>query len=127
MTARQGRFGDANPQVVTHALTADRFSLPTAETLVKKIQEADLDLEMAMTDEETGALQAAKTTTRWKALRIASKANLSSFDKVDDGKSLDNLFQPNGTEHGPQKSEELTDTDAVEGRAVDPRATEVVQ
>jgi hypothetical protein len=86
---------------------------------VRSIQEADLDLEMAATDGEKHALETAKTTSKWRAFRLAAKSKLGSFDKVDDGKNLDSLLQPNGSEQGHSKGEELTDTDVTEAR-IDP-------
>jgi THO complex subunit 1 len=86
---------------------------------VESIKGADLDLDMAITEEETRALQTAKTTAKWRAFRLAAKTKLGSFDKVDDGKNLDSLLQANGSEQGQPKGEELTDTDVAEAR-IDP-------
>lgn len=74
---------------------------------------------MANTDEEIHVLQSAKTTSKWRAFRLAAKTKLGSFDKVDDGKNLDSLLQSNGSEQGHPKGEELTDTDVAEAR-IDP-------
>jgi THO complex subunit 1 len=88
--------------------------VPDAETLVKKIEGDDLDLDMATTDEERHALLAAKTTKTWRTLRIAGKTKLSLFHEVDDGKKLKALFQANGTEHGA-KGEDMPDADGGGG------------
>jgi THO complex subunit 1 len=72
--------------------------LPNAEALVKDVQAVELDLEMAMTDEEKQLLQESKTSKTWRALRLASKTRLSLFDQVDDGRNLQCLVQPQGTE-----------------------------
>jgi THO complex subunit 1 len=72
--------------------------LPNAEALVKDVQAVELDLEMAMTDEEKQLLQESKTSKTWRALRLASKTRLSLFDQVDDGRNLQCLVQPQGAE-----------------------------
>ena len=88
--------------------------VPDAETLVKGIEGDDLDLEMATTDEEIHALQAAKTTKTWRTLRIAGKTKLSLFHEVDDGKKLKALFQANGAQQG-SKGEDMPDADGGGG------------
>jgi THO complex subunit 1 len=116
---RQGEITKESAEVWISALTADRFLVPDAETLVKAIQNDDLDLEMATTDEEKHALQVAKTSKTWRTLRIAGKTKLTLFDKVDDGKNLEALFQTNGAEHG-LKSEDMPDTDGGGGESLGP-------
>ncbi|KAF2085000.1 nuclear matrix protein [Saccharata proteae CBS 121410] len=71
----------------------DRLTTPNPEGILKDIQGDELDLEMAMTDEEKQGLQESIASKTWKALRVASKSKLSLFDKVDDGKQLQNLLQ----------------------------------
>jgi THO complex subunit 1 len=39
-----------------------------------------------------------KTSKTWRALRLASKTRLSLFDKVDDGRNLQCLVQPDSDE-----------------------------
>jgi THO complex subunit 1 len=63
---------------------------------VKEVAGAELDLEMATTDEERQNLQDSKTSKIWRALRLASKTKLSLFDKVDDGRNLERFVQPHG-------------------------------
>jgi THO complex subunit 1 len=71
----------------------DLTSLPNADTLVKDVSNADLDLEMAVTEAEKQTLQDAKMSKTWRALRLMSKTKLSLFDKVDDGRNLECFVQ----------------------------------
>lgn len=72
--------------------------LPDAEALVKEVQTVDLDMDFAVTDEEKQQLQESKTSKTWRALRLASKTRLSLFVKVDDGRNLQCLVPPQGSE-----------------------------
>jgi THO complex subunit 1 len=67
----------------------DSFTPPSAESYAKTIQMADLDLEMASTEEEKRQLEEKKSSNTWRGLRLASKNRLSSFDKP--GKGLEPL------------------------------------
>ncbi|KAI4718645.1 nuclear matrix protein [Aureobasidium sp. EXF-10727] len=72
---------------------ASRFTAPSPEKLVKGIEGDDLDLEMAMTDEEKNSLEAAKQSKTWRALRAASRTSLALLDKVDPSTRLPALFK----------------------------------
>jgi THO complex subunit 1 len=71
----------------------------------------DLDLEMAMTEQEKENLGEAKASQTWRALRVASKGKLSLFDKFE-GNSLERLFQPDTAEF-------TAEDHAPEGRGAD--------
>jgi THO complex subunit 1 len=79
--------------------------LPKAETLAEKVAEVELDLDMARTDEEKQSLQESKASTTWKTLRIATKTNLSGFDKVQNGTGLDLLVSGAGNFPGSRRDE----------------------
>jgi THO complex subunit 1 len=51
----------------------------------------DLDLDMADTEEEKRELTSKKSSYVWKGLRLASKKQLSSFDRIEHGKGLEAL------------------------------------
>lgn len=53
---------------------------------------------MAMTEDEKETLQDAIASKTWRALRLASKNKLSLFDKIEDGKKLKRLIQPDPVE-----------------------------
>ncbi|KAF2788969.1 hypothetical protein K505DRAFT_254340 [Melanomma pulvis-pyrius CBS 109.77] len=74
---------------------ANSFTPPSAESYAKIIQMADLDLEMATSEEEKRKLEEQKSSNTWRGLRLASKNRLSLFDRPEHGKgSLERLFQP---------------------------------
>ncbi|KAF2033660.1 nuclear matrix protein [Setomelanomma holmii] len=69
----------------------DRFNVPNAESYATKVRMTDLDLEMADTDEERREVGGKKSSYVWKGLRLASKKQLSSFDRIEHGKGLEAL------------------------------------
>ncbi|KAK5168593.1 hypothetical protein LTR04_006229 [Oleoguttula sp. CCFEE 6159] len=72
----------------------NRYRVPSAESFIAAIANDELDMEMAMTDEDKQTLQDAKSSKTWRALRIAVKSKLSRFDQVEDGNNLQRLFEP---------------------------------
>ena len=88
-----------------------RFTAPSLESYAKKIKMVELDLEMATSEEEKRKLQEKKTSLTWRGLRLASKKQLSGFDRVQPFTNLDNLLRKNqpaktteaaGEDHGPE-------------------------
>lgn len=72
-------------------LTLVRSSVLNAESYATKVRMTDLDLEMADTEEEKRQLTGKKSSYVWKGLRLASKKQLSSFDRIEHGKGLEAL------------------------------------
>ncbi|KAJ5631625.1 uncharacterized protein N7484_011725 [Penicillium longicatenatum] len=72
---------------------SDRYSVPTVEVIMKNIMNDEMDIDMAMTDEDKEAAIRAKSSKTWRILRLAAKSKLSAFDKIDDGKNLEVLFE----------------------------------
>jgi THO complex subunit 1 len=68
-----------------------RFNVPNAESYADKVRMTDLDLEMAETEEERRQVGDRKYSYVWKGLRLASKKQLSSFDRIEHGKGLEAL------------------------------------
>ncbi|KAK8192603.1 hypothetical protein M8818_007773 [Zalaria obscura] len=97
-----------------------RYKAPSIEQLVKGIEGDDLDLEMAMTDEETQSLQAAKSSKTWRALRLAARTTLSKLDKVETGKSLPEIFkdEEKPEEKVEEKAEEALPKTPAEGNEI---------
>ncbi|THY24031.1 nuclear matrix protein [Aureobasidium pullulans] len=97
---------------------ASRFTAPAPEKLVKGIESDDLDLEMAMTDDEMYSLEAAKQSKTWRALRAASRTSLALLDKVDPSTRLPALFkqeenQEESAAHDPSASAPENDSGEV--------------
>lgn len=63
-----------------------------------------------MDDDDKHKLQQAKASKTWRALRIASKDRLSLFDKIDDGKQLQALFEPEGSDEVGKDERATTET-----------------
>ena len=72
-------------------LTPVRFNVPNAESYATKVRMTDMDLEMAGTEEEKRQVGGKKSSYVWKGLRLASKKQLSSFDRIEHGKGLEAL------------------------------------
>lgn len=51
----------------------------------------ELDLDMADTEEERRQVGEKKSSHVWRGLRLASKTQLSSFDRIEHGKGLEAL------------------------------------
>jgi len=74
-----------------------RYTLPDPQSLVQDVAAVELDMDMAMTEDEKRSLQEAMAGKAWRTLRIAARNKLSMFDQLEDGKKLQNLFeQPSG-------------------------------
>lgn len=88
-----------------------RFTLPSAESYEKKFRVNVLDLDMVTSEEEKRQLEERKTSNTWRGLRLASKHQLSTFDRLEQGKGLERLFQPvssieaAGEDHAPSGPE----------------------
>lgn len=68
-----------------------RFKVPDAEWYGKRVQMRDMDMDMADGDEEKRQLEESKASDVWRGLRVASKRQLSMFDRVEHGKGLEAL------------------------------------
>jgi len=77
-----------------------RYTAPSIVDLVKGIETDELDMEMA-TDEERQVLETRKDSKTWRALRTASRQCLSKLDRVEPGKSLQEVFKPDENPDGP--------------------------
>ncbi|KAL1799709.1 hypothetical protein ACET3X_000051 [Alternaria dauci] len=90
----------------------DRFNVPNAESYAKKVKMTDLDLEMADTEEEKRQAGEKKSSYVWRGLRLASKTQLSSFDRIEHGKGLEALqpaassIEATGVDAAPTTSDE---------------------
>jgi THO complex subunit 1 len=89
----------------------DRFPLPKAETLIQKVEGVDLDLEFETEEETRRPLLESKAVKTWQTLRIASRSNLSGFDKVQNGTGLNGLVSGAGKVPGSRKD----DSQEIEG------------
>ncbi|KAK3313774.1 THO complex subunit 1 transcription elongation factor-domain-containing protein [Apodospora peruviana] len=71
----------------------DRYTLPDLATFRRKIADDDFEIEMPTNNETKAAAMEGKASKSWRALRIASKYKLASFDKIDDDDKIDYIFE----------------------------------
>ncbi|KAF2852168.1 nuclear matrix protein-like protein [Plenodomus tracheiphilus IPT5] len=69
----------------------DRFNVPNAESYAARVRMTDLDMDMADTEEEKRQVAEKKSSHVWRGLRLASKKQLSAFDRIEHGKGLEAL------------------------------------
>jgi THO complex subunit 1 len=72
---------------------SDRYSVPSAESFLKGIMDDEMDIDMAMTDEDKAIAEGAKASKSWRILRLAAKGKLAAFDKIGEGTNLQVLFE----------------------------------
>ena len=60
--------------------------------MLRSIEGDELDKEMASTIDERKMLDEAILSKTWKLLRASSKSKLAAFDKINNGKELQRLF-----------------------------------
>lgn len=70
-----------------------RYAAPTIPGLLKGMETDDLDLEMAMDDDDKQALETAKSSKTWRALRAATRSSLGLLDKLDPAKSVQEVLK----------------------------------
>ncbi|KAI5928358.1 THO complex subunit 1 transcription elongation factor-domain-containing protein [Camillea tinctor] len=80
-----------------------RWQLPDLSEFKKKIENDDLDLDFARNEKDKLQILEAKASKTWRALRIARRAKLSAFGKIDDWQNIDVIFQDQSdTEETPE-------------------------
>lgn len=90
-----------------------RYTAPSIPDLVKGITGDELDLEMAMTEQETQSLEAAKSSKTWRALRTATRSALGKLDRAETGKSLQDVFK--STEDAQEAQDSLGEANEISG------------
>jgi THO complex subunit 1 len=93
-----------------------RYQIPSFRSFKNKIELDDMDIDMARDDEAKNAAIESKASKSWRALRIASTTNLTSFDKIEKSDKIDAIFQEEAkTEEADNNVDEetLDNEDAV--------------
>ncbi|KAI0476690.1 THO complex subunit 1 transcription elongation factor-domain-containing protein [Xylaria cf. heliscus] len=83
-----------------------RWRLPDLEEFKKKIATDNLDFDFANTEKEKTQLLESKASKTWRALRIARRSKLATFDKIEDWRNVDVIFQELDAEETKQEEEE---------------------
>ncbi|KAF7559324.1 hypothetical protein G7046_g4828 [Stylonectria norvegica] len=71
----------------------ERYELPQLDSFKRKIADDDFEIEMPTNDQTKAAAVASKASKSWRALRIAARTKLAAFDKIDDPKKIDVIFE----------------------------------
>ncbi|KAH8122230.1 THO complex subunit 1 transcription elongation factor-domain-containing protein [Trichoderma asperelloides] len=72
---------------------SERYQLPELDAFKSKIADDDFEIEMPTNSETKAAAVAGKASKSWRALRIASRFRLAAFDKLDDPKKINLIFE----------------------------------
>ncbi|RGP70514.1 nuclear matrix p84 [Fusarium longipes] len=71
----------------------ERYELPELDAFKRKIADDDFEIEMPTNDQTKAAAVAGKASKSWRALRIAARTKLAAFDKIEDPKKIDIVFE----------------------------------
>jgi THO complex subunit 1 len=71
----------------------ERYQLPELASFKAKIADDDFEISMPTNDQTKAAAIAGKASKTWRALRIAGRFKLAAFDKIDDFKQIDSVFE----------------------------------
>ncbi|CAM1502847.1 Fc.00g076230.m01.CDS01 [Cosmosporella sp. VM-42] len=71
----------------------ERYQLPELDGFKRKIADDDFEIEMPTNNDTKAATIAGKASKSWRALRIAARTKLAAFDKIDDPKKIDIVFE----------------------------------
>lgn len=72
---------------------SERYQLPELDAFKSKIADDDFEIEMPTNSDTKAAAVAGKASKSWRALRIASRFKLAAFDKLDDPKKINLIFE----------------------------------
>lgn len=84
---------DDDDKAVEELKNPKRFKLPDVKSFKRGIQEADLEIEMPLTDKSKAEAIETKASMSWRALRIASRTKLRLFDRLDSYEDISILFE----------------------------------
>lgn len=85
-----------------------KWKLPDLAGFKNKIASDDLDLDFAQNEKERTQLLESKASKTWRALRIARRSKLAAFDKIEDWRNVDAIFQELDAEETHQEQEVST-------------------
>lgn len=90
-----------------------RFKIPTLDDYKRGIAEDDLEIEMPTNNETLNAAIEGKASKTWRALRMARKFKLATFDKIEDDDNIGVIFEEAPVEEDIEEQEEMTNGEAV--------------
>ncbi|KAI0393657.1 THO complex subunit 1 transcription elongation factor-domain-containing protein [Xylariaceae sp. FL0594] len=77
-----------------------KWKLPDLDQFKAKLAANELDLDFAKDEKEKRQLLESKASLAWRSLRIARRTKLPAFDKIDDWKNVDAIFEEIKAEEG---------------------------
>ncbi|KAI1819328.1 THO complex subunit 1 transcription elongation factor-domain-containing protein [Xylaria intraflava] len=92
-----------------------RWKLPDLAEFKRKIASDDLDFDFANSEKEKTQLLESKASKTWRALRIARRSKLVTFDKIEDWQNIDAIFQEVAAAEA-QQAEEEGEAEVLEGQ-----------
>ncbi|KAI1816071.1 THO complex subunit 1 transcription elongation factor-domain-containing protein [Poronia punctata] len=95
-----------SPRALEELKDPAKWKLPDLSEFKDKLAANELDLDFAKNEKEKTQLLEARASLTWRALRIARRTKLSTFDKIEDWKKTDAIFQELDAEETRQ--EEVT-------------------
>ncbi|KAH7160074.1 THO complex subunit 1 transcription elongation factor-domain-containing protein [Dactylonectria estremocensis] len=85
---------DEDEETAMERLKSDeRCRIPDLDSFKRKIADDDFEIDMSTNDQAKAAAIAGKASKSWRALRIAARTKLAAFDKIDDPKKIDIVFE----------------------------------
>lgn len=91
----------------------DRFTTPASDSFLEGIADDEFNIDTAQDGDEKEAAVNAKASKIWRTLRLASRNKLALFEKIDNGKNLDVLFESrDGPDETAKVAEEGVSTNA---------------
>ncbi|KAK3301615.1 THO complex subunit 1 transcription elongation factor-domain-containing protein [Chaetomium strumarium] len=91
----------------------ERYSSPDLSSFRKGIADDDFEIEMPTNDETKASAIEGKASKTWRALRLASKSKLASFDKVDDDDKIDIIFEEKAAQETEDVEEDVSNGDTI--------------
>jgi THO complex subunit 1 len=91
-----------------------KWKLPDLTEFKNKIATDDLDLDFAKDEKEKTQILESKASKAWRALRIARRSRLAAFDKIEDWRNIDAIFQEMQAEE--MRAEEVEEEESVKGQ-----------
>lgn len=91
----------------------NRFTTPASDSFLEGIADDEFNVDTAQTSDEKENAVNAKASKIWRTLRLASRSKLALFEKIDNGKNLEALFESrDGPEESAKSAEEGAATNA---------------
>lgn len=89
-------------------LTIRRYAIPAAESFRGPIADEDFEVQTAKSEEEKQLALNGRASKLWRLLRIVHRSKFNRFDRLDDGKNIQVLFEDAEAEQENKHGEDET-------------------